>query len=292
MIATRPQRPISYVFPLLLIAGGALLLLANTGMLPEGAGWRLLQLWPLLLVLIGTRLIVDRLFEGETARTVALAATGLVVVGGLVYVVAGPSLEGGTYQTATSSSSLGAVSRGQVTIDGAGTRVEITGDAGSDQLYQASVDHAGPAPRISYAGGDLHISSGPTTGVVWNQRADTVRLSLNPAVPWTVVVNGAGVSVKLDLSAGRLQSFQLNGVGSKADLTLGPPDGQVPIRLAGVGTEATVSIPAGTQYRTTSEGVATTVGGSSQTPGWDGASDRYDMSASGVAARITLQERN
>lgn len=290
MIAARPERPRSFILPLLLIVAGAALLLANSGLLSEGAGWRLVELWPLLLVMLGIQLVVSRLFEGRTASVVALVAVGVVALGGLVYVVAGPERTG-TYTTFSAGAPLEGATSATLTLDTAGSRVALATDSPSDQLYQASVDYAGAAPRIVRSGADVRITSGPATGWNWNRKSDVMRISLNPSVAWTVVINGAGVSITGDLGAASLRSLTLNGAGARADLALGAPSGVVPVRLAGVGSEITVSVPAGTEYRMTSDGLATSITGTPETPGWAAAADRYDISASGVAAKLTVRER-
>ena len=48
-----------FVFPIILIVVGVIFLLANTGILTEGALQRLGDLWPLLLVLLGLQLVLN-----------------------------------------------------------------------------------------------------------------------------------------------------------------------------------------------------------------------------------------
>ncbi len=293
MIAARPPqpRPRSYILPILLIVGGAVLLLANSGVLNEDAGWRLLALWPLILVMIGLQLVATRLFSGRAASAVALVAVALVALLGMAYVVGGPAA-GGTYTRFTSSAATAGATAGTLTIDAAGSRVQLTGADLGDQLYQANVDYAGQAPRVTYSAGDLRIASGPVNGLSWNRKADVIAVNVNASIPWTVVVNSAGVTVRMDLANGDLRSFTLNGVGSTADLSLGAPAGTVPITLNGVGTSATVGVPQGTEYRTSADGLATVVSGVRETAGFAAAADRYEIAAKGVGARLTVEARD
>src|SRR5579871_158394 len=76
-VARRPH----YVFPVLLIVGGAVLLLASAGAVSYDAGWRLLDLWPLILVAVGIQLVAWRLFSQPAASAIALTAIGLLAVG-------------------------------------------------------------------------------------------------------------------------------------------------------------------------------------------------------------------
>lgn len=290
MIAAR--RHPSYVFPVLLIVGGALLLLFTSGVMPEAAGWRLLMLWPLLLVMAGIQLVAGRLFEGQAAGAVALVAVGLVALGGMVYVVAGPVPQAGGSGTITSSSPMTGVEAGSITVDAAGSRVNITTEGAGEQLYRANVSYSGSRPGLTYQSGSLHLTSGPVSGWAWGRGGEVFNVAVSPSVPWTVTVNGAGVTTHLDLTGGSLGSFTVNGVGATNDLRLSAPSGRVPISVAGVGATLTVTVPPGTQYRTTAEGVGTSAGGAGETPGWAAAGDRYDLSVSGVGSRISVQERS
>ena len=288
MIAAR--RPYGLVFPIVLVLGGLLILLANLGTLPSDAGWRLLQLWPLLLVMLGVELLVPHLFHGVAVPLVTLLLVGAIALGGFAYALAGPpSLIGGTYTRFQSSSPVGELTTGSVTIDAAGADVNIRAGDSGDQLYQARVDYAGSAPRFSYSNGNIHISTNQNNFFIWNRRQDVIDVTLNQSVDWTVDINGAGTSVKIDLTSGKLHSFSYDGVGGNVSLLASEPNGLVNVTLSGVGIAATVNVPSGTEYRVTAKGIGTTVEGTSQTPGWATATDRYDVTANGVGARVTVR---
>lgn len=287
MIAAR--RPYRLVFPIVLVLGGLMMLLANLGTLPSDSGWRLLQLWPLLLVMLGVELLVPQMFRGAAIPAVTLLLVGAIAFGGFAYALAGPSLVGGTYTRFQSTSPLADLTTGTVTIDAAGADVNIRAGDPGDQLYQARVDYTGTAPRFSYGDGKIHISTDQSGFFAWNRRQDIIDLTLNRSVEWTVDVNGAGATVKIDFGAGNLHSFSYDGVGGNATLMAGAPAGSVDVTLSGVGTSVILDVPSGTEYRVTAKGIGTTVDGVAQTPGWAAASDRYDVAATGVGARVTVR---
>lgn len=284
------RRPASLVFPLVLIVGGALLLLAAAGVLPADAGWRFLQLWPLLLIAIGVQLVVSRTLPVDTARLVALAVIGLLAVGALAYAAFGPALAGGTLRHATSSAPAAGVTQGRLSLATAGTRVHITAAATGDDLYRADLGFSGPAPRVNSYGGTLSISEPP--GVRFGRTpVDDLRFTLSSAVPWQIDVAGAGVSGTAELTATPLTSFAMSGVGGNLRLGLGPARGHVPIAVSGVGNTVVLTVPPGTEYDITTSGLGNTSGGRS-TAGWSSATDRYDIAVSGIGSKVTVEEGN
>lgn len=277
------------VFPIVLVVGGALILLANLGSLPEGAGWRVLQLWPLILVMVGVQILVPHLFNGTAVPAVTLLLVGAIAAGGFAYVVAGPSLGSASYTRVESSAPSAGVTAGTITVDAAGAQVNIrAGDVG-DNLYVAKIDYTGSAPRISYSDGDLHISTGQNNFFNWGQTSNRVDITLSAAAEWSVKLNGAGTNAKVDFGNGSLRLLSLNGVGATATVLAGEPKGTVPMELSGVGTSVTLSVTAGCQYRVTAKGVGTSVDGARQTAGWETSADRYDISANGVGAHVTVR---
>jgi len=282
------RRHTSVVWPLILIVGGAVLLLANAGFAPEGSAWRLLDLWPLILVMVGVQLVVSRLFAGQTAAAIGLVAVGVIAVAAFAYAIAGPSLSGAS-ERFTSSSSAQGVTAGTLTVDAAGGDVTIVARDTGDMLYQATVDYSGTRPRLTSVGGDVHLSSGRFSGFSWNAKADTTTVAVNPAVPWTVVINGAGANTSISLPDGLLRSVSINAAGGRSRLALGVPSGTVPIHIAGVGTDTTLVFAPAAQYRVQVQGLSANASGPRATAGWEAATDRYDVDVSGLAAKVAVE---
>src|SRR5256885_16725221 len=70
----------SLLFSLLLIAIGAIVVLANLGVLTSDALLRLGDLWPLLLVILGLQLILNHTVPRQQATMIGLGATVLIVI--------------------------------------------------------------------------------------------------------------------------------------------------------------------------------------------------------------------
>ena len=271
MIAAR--RPYGLVFPLVLVFGGLLVLMANLGTLPQDAGWRLLELWPLLLVMLGVQLLVPHMVKGAAVPLVTLLLVGVIAVGGFAYALAGPSSTSTDYTRFESTSPAAGITAGTVTIDASGAQVTIrAGDVG-DQLYQAKIDYASSAPRFTYGAGLLHITTTRNNVFDWSRGRDVIDLTLNPAAAWVINLNGAGSTIKIDFTAGNLHSLKLDGVGANATVTLAMPEGSVPVSLDGVGTGLTLQVPAGSEYRVRDQGVGSSVDGTAETSGWAAAAD-------------------
>ena len=283
------QRPYRVVFPVLLIVAGLVFLLVNLGTFPDEAGWRLLQLWPLVLILAGVQILVPHLFRGAAAYVVTLILVLAVALGGLAYAIAGPGAGTGSFTRFDSSSPFTGQSSATIRIDDAADQINITAASTGSDLYQARIDYTRSAPQLSYDNGQLRITRDSNVFNPWGSPRDVIALSVNQSVAWTILINGAGTNAKIDLSNARLQLLQLNGVGSNATLKLGSPAGAVRITANGVGVGVALEMPATAEYRVTVNGLGTSISGPAGTPGWSTTPDRYDVSVDGIGthAKVT-----
>src|SRR5438132_3830829 len=94
------------LLPLILIAIGIIVLLANTGVLSAQALERLGDLWPLLLVILGLQLILNHTLPRQQATLIGIGAAAVIVVAAVAYAALGPSTALGT-QRLDSSQRLG-----------------------------------------------------------------------------------------------------------------------------------------------------------------------------------------
>src|SRR5256885_16210005 len=78
------------LFPLILIAIGVIVLLANTGVLSRPALERLGDLWPLLLVILGLQLILNYTLPRRQALLIGLPVAAVVVTAPLRYATPAP----------------------------------------------------------------------------------------------------------------------------------------------------------------------------------------------------------
>jgi DNA-binding MarR family transcriptional regulator len=188
-------------------------------------------------------------------------------------------------------------------------RVNITADAGlGAELYRARFNGAVPSARVRdgvvtirfprFAWFDWRVRVGDNrleASTHW--RPDTTDVVLNAALPWRVEFRGGATSVSADLRGVRLQALELSGGSGAMSLKVGQPVGVVPIRVSGGAHDLSITRPAGAAvrmavsggYRSASlDGVQAWSGGRIASSGADDAPDRYEITVSGGATRVTV----
>src|SRR5207249_12120410 len=81
----------SFFWPALLILAGVVALLVNTGQIPVERLARIIDLWPLILVVIGLELIVRRTVHGVAGDVAAALIVLLAIGGAAAYLAVGPA---------------------------------------------------------------------------------------------------------------------------------------------------------------------------------------------------------
>lgn len=288
--------------PLLLILIGLLFLAGNFGLFDRLSLWRLGDLWPLLLVLIGGLLIINRLLAPQPAQLASLALLAVLLIVSAAYVVAYPVTRGGSLDL---RGSLGHLSKSQLVLDFGADTVTVNASALGDDLYQAHFEYSPgePAPTAS-----LDRETGTLTvqqNVHFNpfgfsgSHRDRVALKLNDHIPWTIRINGGASQMTVDLGQGHLVGVQISGGANQMDLTLPAPQGSVRVEISGGASQMHIRAASGSAARiSVTGGVGTLdVNGSHQTgigrvewesPGYGSASDRYDIAITGGASVVTL----
>ncbi|OGO09874.1 MAG: hypothetical protein A2Y93_14835 [Chloroflexi bacterium RBG_13_68_17] len=143
----------SIFWPILLIGGGAIWLLANLGLIAGWSWWNLWRLWPLFLIAIG----LDLLFARRSPILGALL--GLVTVGAAILLLtAAPSLglpqspglpswfgpaASAEIVTETFSEPIGLAETAEVELDLSVADSAIEALAGGDNLIEAEISHIG-----------------------------------------------------------------------------------------------------------------------------------------------------
>ena len=196
------------------------------------------------------------------------------------------------------SAPLGSVEGGRLAFANGTLRLDLRTASGMDDLYRASFE--GPAPKVEAEDGTVTVRySWGFRALKW--RGHSGEVMLNAAVPWEVEVRGGASEIDADLSGLGLISFVLKGGISDLDLMLPEPSGVVPIRLSGGASKVSIRRPAGVEARVSMKGGASklafdeqsfdAVGGKVrlQSPGYEGASDRYEIEISGGASEVTIQ---
>jgi hypothetical protein len=132
----------------------------------------------------------------------------------------------------------------------------------------------------------------------------TVHVYLNSTVRWQLKLAGGGLRQVVDFASGRLAGVDVVAGVQELDVTVPKPEGELPIRVGGVG-KLLVHAPAGPPAQLTL-GAGSTVGKATldtsakqnlaggaklALPGWQQAADRYTLHVEGGAAEVVLDRR-
>ena len=290
----------SYFWPAALVLVGVVALLANTGAISPDRLYQLLDLWPLILIVIGLELIIRRGMPGARGDLAAALVVLLAIGGALAYVAVAPNP--GATKTFDSSSSLGGTGQGNLEIDAGAARITIRGADLGSELYRAHIEYSGNQPEITFdpSNGNLKIAQSNTDSLTFfRERRFTLDLTLNASLPWTIVENSGATADRLDFSGMHVGSILLSTGASHDDITLGRASGIVPVTINGgaltvklhrpSGTAASVSVSGGAVSLDADGNRSRAVGRLSySTPDFAGANDGYRVEVNGGACAVTL----
>ena len=130
-------------------------------------------------------------------------------------------------------------------------------------------------------------------------RDRTNDIILNAGLPWLIQVEGAAKDLAVDLSAMTLLAFDVSGGVSGLELDLGRPTGTVRVRLGPVhnviirrpvSAPVRVQVARGASELSLDDRRFGALGGPSswQSPDFEAATDRYDISVAGGARELTV----
>jgi len=291
--------------PFVLIAIGLVALLSNAGLVSPDALDRALNLWPLILVLIGIEIILRRSqLSPDRAGQLGLLFLAILVAVVVVYSVAGPRrAAGGTASHAQAD--IGELTHAKLDLSVGGAGIDVHGGAGGEQLYRAdftypasdgppqtTLDRSNGALEISLPGDGLRLL-GPTSG------ARHVTIGLTPRIPWAISLNGGASEGSLELSELQLSGLEVSGGADHLDISLPRPRGTVSLDFSGGAFDITLHVPSGIAEKATASGGANDVeiaghhlgalgSDTFQTDNYDGATDRYEIDVSGGASHVRV----
>jgi len=294
------------LFPLVLIAIGIIVLLANTGVLSQQALERLGDLWPLLLIILGLQIILNHTLPRQQATLVGLAATAIIVIAAVVYAALTPAAPFGTRQ-AESSQPIGGLTAATLDLNYGGASMDIQGGGLGESLYQARVDYPGsenpPSIGLDHEAGKLQIreSSSLSPFHLFGSNRRHVLLTLSDRIPWTIEVSGGVGNLRLDARHLQLSKLIVSGGVGRLDAQLPTPRATVLIEISGGVSNMTLRAPSGSEWRVAVNGGVSglAINGSSfppagsdfqrQSPGYNSASNRFDIEISGGASHVDLR---
>jgi hypothetical protein len=290
------------ILPGLLIVVGAIALAANLNLLQWDSLYRLLDLWPVVLVLIGVELVLRGLTSRRVASAIGMALIVLTAIGAIAYVAFAPPIPTGG-QVLDSVEPVSEVTAPTLDLSVGAADVRIHSEALGDTLFKSHIEYGGTKPDVSLdrSNGTVSISDnnqgfpfffGPPS----RRRID---VAITNTLPWSVDVSGGASHVTLALANDALKEVSLTGGANNINLTLGEPTGTVAVDVSGGASTVTIHRPAGIAVAVHASGGANSVrldnqhlGGfgdsSAQTAGYDSATARYAIDVSGGASNISV----
>ena len=294
------------LFPLVLIAIGIVVLLANTGVLSPQALERLGDLWPLLLVILGLQLILNHTLPRQPATLIGLAASAIIVAAAVAYAALAPAASLGT-QGFNSSERLGGLSSASLDLNYGAATIEVHAGSIGDALYQAHVDYPSgenpPTISLDRETGSLQIHESSTFSPfhLFGGQRRRVQVTLTDQIPWSIHIGGGAANLRLDLRQAKLSKLEISGGANRLDAQLPSPKGTVLISVSGGANNVTMVAPTHAPWRIgVSGGVsAVTISGASsgslggdfqqQSPDYGSATDRFDIEISGGASHVNFR---
>src|SRR5438552_2592119 len=236
----------SFFWPAILILGGVVALLVNTGQIPVDRLYQLVNLWPVVLVVIGLELIIRRTVHGLTGDVAAALIVLIAVVGAAAYVTVGPNPS--ATHTLDAATPAGDLTEATLEIDAGASTVTLSGSTGvGADLYRAHLEYTGPTPTVN------HDSSRGTVRI--NQRSNNfgilqplhfkANVQLNPGVAWAIRLNSGATTTTINVAHVHVTSVTLNS-GAGRDDRAPPPRA---IRRARRRARAPPPAPGSTQPR-------------------------------------------
>lgn len=282
--APAPARRPLIAFPLVLIAIGVMFLLSNAGYVGDTALRRLVDLWPIALVLVGLDILVR-----DRSAVVALVVEVAVIGAAMVYAMVAPATALFPIGTNTTSvGRLGATSLSLTVNYGAG---RITMHSGTSDLVVVSSSREDIRVQdVRHSGSQASVTISPTDERWWFVNTDRAwDVTVPSDMPMALTANIGAGDFQLALRDTKLTGATINGGASTLTIALPKPSGDVPITISAGASSITLEIPAGTEYRVRTEGGLNSVNGAQASAGYASASDRLTILVTSGASSITIR---
>jgi hypothetical protein len=290
----------SLIWPAILILAGAIALLLNTGVISADRLVLLVNLWPLILIVVGIELIVRRSVQGAAGDAAAVAIIVAALLAATAYVAVAPtSAATSSFQTSAAAGDLKEASL-EIDVGGATFAIQDSRDIGSD-LYRAAISYSGSKPdvRLNRSDAKLTIEQHERRFLGLPNPALRMTLDLNPAIKWTITENTGASTDTIDLPHTAVSALTINTGASREDLALGPATGIVPVEINGVALTVHLHRPSNVEASVRVSGGAISLDADGhashgigertyQSAGYADASDAYRITVDGGACTVTL----
>lgn len=195
---------------------------------------------------------------------------------------------------------LGSASRGRLVLVRDASHLIIGADRTMNGLCRARFEE--PAPGVWMEGSTVTIHYPRLRSFDSSYRECSGEVVLSARVPWRIEFGGGVSKLAADLSGLELGSFEVEGGASRVELTLPLPSGIVPVRVLGGASNAAIHRPEGVAARVRVSGGVTNLTFDEQhfgvvgdevdlqTPDYGDASDRYDITITGGANNLNVDD--
>jgi len=287
-------------WPGVLIVIGIFALLVDLNVISADRLYRLADLWPLILIVIGLELISRRALHGAAGDVAAVLIVLLAAGGAVAYLAVGPAIPGGT-QVLDASGPVGNLNAAMLEVDLGAANMTVEGDSSlGPDLYRAHIAYSGLKPSVTFdeSTGGLSISQQGTFVLFGNSRL-TLDLHISPSVTWSINVNTGAATDTYNLTDVQVGTMDVNTGASREDITLGPLNGTAPITINGGALTVRVHRPAGTQASAQVSGGVVSLTGDGhheagfgtvgwQSDGYTDGTDAYNIEVDGGACTVTV----
>jgi len=250
----KPRRYRSFFWPIVLIGVGAIWLLANLNIISIASLNSLLNLWPLILIVIGLNLLFGHQNPWAGAVIGALAVGAVIAI-----LVFGPALglpTSSATQTPlveTFTTPLGNTTSANFVLDLSSEPSDIHALNNSTDLIDAQIGHWGGTIDYSVTGNEaksVHISqiSNPTNWFRFDFSFTSLKwdIGLSPRVPIDLTMDGGSGSVTADLTGLELSSLQASMGSGSSKFTLPQSKTVYQAKIDSGSGSVNISLPAAT----------------------------------------------
>lgn len=273
------------IWPLLLIAAGVSLLLANVGYIPPfNIGRAFVVLWPLALILVGIDLALShRLPAAALALQVLVIAAGLGVLAVRPDIAASSGVGGPVAQAVSveRGDAKSATMRFQV---GAGT-FELGG--GASALLEARSENRDLRERVTRTGDRTDVRLDQEFGGFTGGRVVSAKVASD--IPMTIRLQAGAGEFTLDLREVKATDVRIETGASSLTLILPKPTGNVPVRIQAGASSIVIEVPPGVEAKISTSGGLISTSGRTETSGYAAATDRVTVSVEAGASSIAVR---
>lgn len=280
----RPRRTPSIAFPLILIALGIAFLLANLGAF-RGLTWgEVFRLWPVLLILAGTEILL----RPRSFLIAAAVEIGIIVVA-FAYLLSGVTFGPAATLAYSVDVPRAGVTDLNLTVNYGAGSIDVRGGASSLVAVQSSREDVRKTVDQNGTSAAVVLSTSEDSWMSFDGRDRRWDLALPSDVRTALTVNVGAGSFNFDLANVTLTRATFNGGASSMNIVLpAAPKGDVPIKIATGMSSLDLTIPAGVAYRVDHTGALASISGPLSSDGYGTATDRYTIRIDSAMGSIAI----